>query len=93
MSIGAWSMFIPFCIQYIPKDFNRAIRFPIAAMGEMFEHPHSYERLAKSQRPKLRLKDPGQMAGYFNNEMSETMLDNGWCLSDIARCEAKFESL
>jgi hypothetical protein len=73
----------------LPKDFNHAIRFSIASLGEYFSWFVS--------NGLLRLNDPIKPVRlwtdrYYNNEIKLLMRDCGWCPSDITRCEARFYS-
>lgn len=80
----------PMITASVPKTFNHAVRYSIAALGELityamnflanrFEIPMTFGRSWSN--------------GFFNEEMRRSMRDHGWCPSDIARTENKYNSI
>ena len=93
----AWYIHLNRCLAHThsvlsisPKEMNHTIRFSIAAIGEVFTYiVLNGLRGLKDQTPTAR----SWTTGYFNNEAKLSMMENGWCPSSIARCEAKLASL
>jgi len=94
LSLGRCLMHTGAILNTLPKDFRHTIRFSIAAIGEMF----TYIVVSGLHRLKLPLNDAISAprfwsSDYFNNNMKGCMIENGWCPSDITRCEVNFRSL
>ena len=74
----------------LPRDFNHTVKYSTAGLYELVAQTiRSVFSLLGIQRVFGR----GWAVGYLNNEAKESMIDHGWCPSDIARAEAKFLSI
>ena len=74
----------------LPKNFNHAIKFSVAALGEILAQA---VRAAFTALGIQRIFGRGWAVGYLNQAAKESMMEHGWCPSDIARAETKFQSL
>jgi hypothetical protein len=72
------------------KEFNHAIKSSIAALGELFTHSLGAE-LERLQVPRSFGRNWGR--GFLNEEAKASMKEHGWCVSDITRAEAKYQSV
>jgi hypothetical protein len=71
-------------------DFDHRIRFSIAAIGETL----SLRVNAVCRDLGMRGDCPTRWSeGYYNADVKQQMKINGWCPSDIARCEEIFGSM
>jgi hypothetical protein len=77
-------------LSQLPKDFNHTVKYSISGL---------YELVAQTIRAVFlrlgvqRIFGRGWAVGYLNQEAKVSMMRHGWCPSDIARAEAKFQSL
>lgn len=74
----------------MPKDFNHAVKYSIAALGELLMHTVNAGFQFLQIQPKF-----GRYWGnaFLNDEAKTSMRNHGWCVSDIARVEAKYKSI
>jgi hypothetical protein len=77
-------------ISMVPKEFNHAIRCSILALGELFTVSTNFA-LEALQVPLSFGRT--WSASFLSDEMKESMKHHGWCPSDIARAEAKYQSI
>ena len=77
-------------ISTVPKEFNHAIRCSVLALGELFTFPTNFA-LEALQVP-LSFGRTCRTS-FLSDEMKESMKHHGWCPSDIARAEAKYQSI
>ena len=74
----------------LPKGFNHTVKYSIAGL---------FELVTQAVRSILSLHgvpcifSRGWATGYLNQEAKASMMQHGWCPSDIERAEAKFLSL
>ncbi|KUJ23592.1 uncharacterized protein LY89DRAFT_680318 [Mollisia scopiformis] len=77
-------------ISTVPNDFNWSVKSSIAALGELFtiimqtvlralEAPTDFSRMWGVR--------------FLNDEAKASMREHGWCRSDIARAEAKYDKV
>lgn len=72
-----------------PKDMNHAVRVSIAVLGDIFSNI-AFFGLRSIEENSSATKTWAE--GYFNDDIKLSMMENGWCHSDIARCQDKFTS-
>jgi hypothetical protein len=77
-------------ISMVPKEFNHAIRCSILALGELFTFSTNFA-LEALQVPLSFGRS--WSTSFLSDEMKESMKHHGWCPSDIARAEAKYQSI
>jgi hypothetical protein len=71
-------------------DFDHRVRYSIAAIGETV----SLRVNAVCRDLRIREDCPTQWSeGYYNADVKQQMEINGWCPSDISRCEEIFHSM
>jgi hypothetical protein len=74
----------------VPDGFNHAVKSSIAALGELL----ASAVYTGFQRLQVSLSSIGSWGWrFFNEEAKTSMRSNGWCISDIARVEAKCVSV
>jgi hypothetical protein len=72
------------------SDFDHRIRYSIAAIGETV----SLRVNAVCRDLRISANCPTQWSeGYYNADIKQQMKINGWCPSDISRCEETFLSM
>ena len=74
----------------LPKEFNHTVKYAIAGLHELVA------QAIRSVMSTLGVQctfGRGWAVGYLNSDAKESMMQHGWCPSDIARAEAKFLSL
>ena len=73
----------------LPPEFNHAVKYSIAALGELLMHTVNIALKRLGVKPKF-----GSFwgKGFYNEEAKKSMKDHGWCVSDITRIEAKYKS-
>ncbi|KAE8442357.1 hypothetical protein EG329_003428 [Mollisiaceae sp. DMI_Dod_QoI] len=77
-------------ITTVPKEFNWSVKWSISALGELFTIAlrAAFEAL---QVPSDFSRHWAN--GFLNDEAKASMREHGWCRSDIARAEAKYQSI
>ncbi|CZR51503.1 uncharacterized protein PAC_01380 [Phialocephala subalpina] len=74
----------------VPDEFDYSIKWSIAALGELFmvsvraalQALHAPSDFARSWGNK-----------FLNKDAKRSMMEHGWCRSDIARAEAKYQGI
>lgn len=72
------------------KAFNSALRWSIAALGDLFTYTVNYA-LEQLQIPKTFARD--WSTGLLDESIKVSMKKQGWCPSDIARVWSKYSSI
>ena len=72
-----------------PKDVSHNIRLSIAAVGEVFM---SFIIISLGPRNDPKVTARSWANHYFDDEVNLSMIENGWCPSDISRCMSMFSS-
>ncbi|KIN08693.1 hypothetical protein OIDMADRAFT_175455 [Oidiodendron maius Zn] len=72
-----------------PKDVSHNIRFSIAAVGEVFM---SFIIISLGPRNDPKVTARPWANHYLDDEVNLSMIQNGWCPSDISRCMSLFSS-
>ncbi|TVY56490.1 hypothetical protein LCER1_G003061 [Lachnellula cervina] len=77
-------------LEQLPRDFNHMVRYSIASLGEIYAEtvnvglerlqlPNSFNRMWSG--------------GLLDVDAKASMMEHGWCPSDIARAEVKYRSI
>jgi hypothetical protein len=73
----------------LPQQFNHAVKYSIAALGELLMHTVNTAFQVLGLKERL-----GRYwgVGFLDEEAKNSMKSHGWCASDIARVESKYKS-
>ena len=74
----------------LPREFNHTVKYATAGLYELIAQTISY---VMSMLGIQLIFGRGWALGYLNQEAKESMMQHGWCPSDIARAETKFLSI
>ncbi|TVY20878.1 hypothetical protein LARI1_G001539 [Lachnellula arida] len=77
-------------LEGLPRDFNYMVKYSIASLGELYTQTVNVG-LEHLQLPKTFSRM--WSGGLLDADAKASMMEHGWCPSDIARAEVKYSSI